>query len=59
MFCELAPVHARLAAIGAEDLHDAVDSLQFLAERWGLPDAIGQDAVQAIMATAFDREAPR
>jgi hypothetical protein len=36
-----------------EDLHDAVDELQVWAERIGLVGAIGQDAVQAIMAAAF------
>jgi hypothetical protein len=37
-------------------LHTAVDNLQNLAERWGLIEEIGQDAVQAIMVDAF---APR
>ena len=31
----------------------AVDNLQWLAERWGLVDALGQDEVQAIMCSAF------
>jgi hypothetical protein len=44
---------ARLWAAGELDLHDAVDELQAGAERDGLIDRIGQDAVQAIMATAF------
>lgn len=36
-----------------EDLHDAVDPLQAWAMQTGLVRAIGQDAVQAIMAQAF------
>jgi len=35
------------------DLHEAVDVLQADAERDGLVELIGQDAVQAIMASAF------
>lgn len=35
------------------DLHEAVDVLRAAAETSGLVDAIGQDAVQAIMAEAF------
>jgi hypothetical protein len=51
----------RLWAEGELDLHDAVDGLQADAERDGLIELIGQDAVQAIMATAFGafREAPQ
>ena len=37
------------------DLHEAVDELQAAAERDGLIEAIGQDAVQAIMHDAFQR----
>jgi hypothetical protein len=44
---------ARLFAQGEFDLHDAVDELQAWAERLGLVEQIGQDAVQAIMAAAF------
>ena len=40
-------------AAGEFDLHEAVDKLQHDAERDGLIAAIGQDAVQRIMATAF------
>jgi hypothetical protein len=56
-----AAARARLWAEGELDLHDAVDALQASAERDGLIDRIGQDAVQAIMATAFApfREAPQ
>jgi hypothetical protein len=35
------------------DLFDAVDPLQSYAERSGLVETIGQDAVQAIIADAF------
>jgi hypothetical protein len=38
---------------GELDLHDAVDVLQEFAEQSGLVAAIGQDAVQAIMANEF------
>jgi hypothetical protein len=48
-----AAARAPLWAEGELDLHDAVDALQASAERDGLIDRIGQDAVQAIMATAF------
>ena len=44
---------AYLAAIGALDLHEAVDQLQTDAEFDGLIDAIGQDSVQAIIAENF------
>ncbi len=59
MFCELAIVHADMARLAAMDLHEAVDSLQYLAERWGLIEAFGQDQVQTIMAEAFNLEASR
>jgi hypothetical protein len=36
-------------------LPEAVDELQAYAERAGLVDSIGQDAVQAILAEAFAR----
>jgi hypothetical protein len=42
-----------LVAAGELDLHDAVDALLNDALRDGLVQAIGMDAVQAIMATAF------
>jgi hypothetical protein len=44
---------AYLWEIGEYDLHEAVDALQEAAERDGLLEQIGQDAVQAIMAAAF------
>ena len=37
------------------DLHEAVDELQAAAEATGLVDERGQDAVQAIIAKAFER----
>lgn len=44
---------AVLAASGLLDFHDAVDGLQAAAVRDGLVSAIGQDAVQILMAEAF------
>ena len=46
---------AELWAACEFDLHEAVDELQAAAERDGLIEAIGQDAVQAIMRDAFHR----
>jgi hypothetical protein len=43
-----------LWAAGELSLHDAVDVLQADAVRDGLVAEIGQDAVQAIMAKAFE-----
>jgi hypothetical protein len=40
------------------DLHTAVDVLQADAERAGLVDRLGQDAVQKMMADAFHRWRP-
>jgi hypothetical protein len=40
---------------GEYSLHEAVDELQFAAERDGLVTVLGQDVVQAIMARAFAR----
>ena len=37
-----------------DDLHDAVDDLQRYAVESGLVDAIGQDAIQAIISQAFE-----
>jgi hypothetical protein len=45
---------AHLYATGDLDLHDAVDVLQEGAVKLGLVERIGQDAVQAIMAAAFN-----
>ena len=47
--------HAELWAACEFDLHEAVDELQAAAERDGLIEAIGQDAVQAIMRDALHR----
>jgi hypothetical protein len=44
---------AYLYSIGEYDLHEAVDGLQEHAERHGLIDEIGQDAVQHLMSEAF------
>jgi hypothetical protein len=46
---------ARLYGLGEyENLPDAVDALQAFAVKLGLVTSIGQDAVQAIMAAAFE-----
>jgi hypothetical protein len=52
-FVERAEARAMLWSIGEIDLHTAVDQLQSDAERDGLVDRIGQDAVQTILAAAF------
>jgi hypothetical protein len=44
---------ARLWRNGELDLHDAVDALQKAAVKYGLVEAIGQDAVQEILSAAF------
>jgi hypothetical protein len=46
---------AYLWAAGQLGLHEAVDKLQADAERDGLVDAIGQDWVQQLIASAFDK----
>jgi hypothetical protein len=55
VFRARAGARALLWKVGEFDLHEAVDKLQADAERDGLIDKIGQDEVQAIMATAFHR----
>jgi hypothetical protein len=45
---------ARLFAEGEIDLRTAVDELQAAAERDGLVTLLGQDAVQTIIARAFE-----
>ena len=54
IFEQRAEARAILAANGIISLQDAVDELQHAAVRSGLVDHIGQDAVQAIMAFAFE-----
>jgi hypothetical protein len=49
-FLEVCDQQAWFYAEGWISLHTAVDNLQYLAERWGLVDELGQDAVQAIIA---------
>ena len=44
---------AHMVGTGALDLHDAVDGLQYLAERWGLVDVVGQDEIQHVIAAPF------
>lgn len=46
-------VRGYLWAIGEYHLHEAVDVLQFDAERDGLIKELGQDAIQAILAHVF------
>ena len=55
VFKARAEARAVLFSAGELDLHEAVDPLQAAAIASGLVDAIGQDAVQAIMAEAFGR----
>ena len=56
VFRERAEARAYLVEIGDLSLHDAVDGLQANADRDGLVDEYGQDAVQQILATAFGRD---
>jgi hypothetical protein len=46
---------ALLYRVGALEVQEAVDLLQYAAVRTGLVNLVGQDAVQAIMADAFKR----
>jgi hypothetical protein len=52
-FAARAEARAYLWSVGELDFHEAVDELQADAERDGLVAEVGQDAMQAIMATAF------
>lgn len=52
-FRECCTDHAWFLDIGIIELPIAADNLQWLAERWGLIDLHGQDAIQAEMAFAF------
>jgi hypothetical protein len=49
-----AAARAYLFAIGGMEMADAVDELESYAHSSGLVRDIGQDAVQAIIATAFE-----
>ncbi len=53
MFRARCEARAALFAVGELDLHTAVDALQVGAVASGLASHIGQDRVQAIMASAF------
>src|SRR5262245_20016083 len=53
VFITRAEAPATLHAARELSPHDAVDTLQEWAERDGLVPAIGQDAVQELLATAF------
>jgi hypothetical protein len=52
-FRERAEARALLWSLGEYTLHEAVDGLQADAERDGLPELIGSDEVQQIIAQAF------
>jgi hypothetical protein len=54
-FCARADARAFLWAIGEYEIAEAVDVLQHNAERDGLVKRIGRDAVQAILAGAFQQ----
>jgi hypothetical protein len=54
-FTERVGARAYLWAVGEYELHEAVDKLQFDAEHDDLVDRIGQDAVQMILADAFQQ----
>jgi len=60
VFTARCEARASLFINGMMSLHEAVDKLQADAERNGFLDAIGQGAVQSIMAIAFaaDRQLP-
>lgn len=49
---------ALLFRMGALELQEAVDILQFYAVRTGLVDQIGQDRAQQLMAVAFQEVRP-
>jgi hypothetical protein len=49
-----AEARALLWQAGELDLHEAVDELQAAAKDLGLVHEVGQDAVQAIIARAFE-----
>jgi hypothetical protein len=51
-----AQARAMLWAVGGMHLHEAIDGLQADAERDGLIDQVGQDAVQQILADVFEGE---
>jgi hypothetical protein len=53
VFRERCEARALLVECCELSLHDAVDGLQADAERDGLVDMIGQDAVQGLLAAAF------
>jgi hypothetical protein len=57
-FTERAGARAYLWAVGEYDMPEAVDRLQHDAERHGLVQRIGQDHVQAILASAFTAFVP-
>jgi hypothetical protein len=54
-FIERADARAYLWAIGEYEIAEAVDVLKHDAERDGLIERIGRDAIQQIIAAAFQR----
>jgi hypothetical protein len=59
MFWACCEARAYLYAVGELELNDAADVLQECAVRHGLVDAIGEDAVQAIIVEVFHRVCAR
>ncbi len=53
IFLERCGARAILWSSAMMDLHEAVDGLQAAAERAGIVDDIGQDAIQKFMSDAF------
>ena len=58
VFCARCEARALLVSHGQMQLHDAVDGLQAAAVAQGLIAAVGQDAIQQVMAHAFGWEEP-
>jgi hypothetical protein len=58
VFTARCQARAHLVAAGKLELHEAVDVLQDAAEHTGLVTSLGQDAVQAMMANAFQTTQP-
>jgi hypothetical protein len=54
VFTARCEARAHLVKVGELELHEAVDGLQEAAERAGLVTSLGQDAVQAMIAVAFE-----
>jgi hypothetical protein len=57
VFAARCEARALLYRVGALELHESVDILQYTAIRTGLVDELGQDRVQKILSEAFERYA--